>query len=581
MSRNRIRGWLWGAALDALWPARRAAGFDGRFATILRGGTVYDGSGSPGYRADVGIARGRIAAIGDLSGARARDDIEVRGQAIAPGFINTLSWATESIIADPNSESDIRQGVTLEIFGEGLSMGPLNPAMKLELQSRQHDLTFPVDWTTLGEYLEFLERRGVACNVASFVGATTLRIHELGFEHREASAAELARMCDLARAAMREGALGLGSALIYAPASSATTAELTALARAVAEYGGAYFTHLRSETTGWLAAIDEAIEIARAAGCHTEIWHLKAAGAGAWPHWEQAIKRIESARSEGVSLSANMYPYAAGASGLDAAMPPWVQEGGHDAWLARLRDPSLRQRLLADMRQSAPEWESLYAAAGSAEQVLLLGFRDPALRHHTGQTLAAVAAERALSPEECMIELVLEDNSRVNAAFFMMSEANIRRQLVLPWMGICSDAESLSPRGKFLNHRPHPRAYGSFARFLGKYVRDCALLTLPEAIRRVTSMPAQQLRLHDRGSLQLGSFADVVVFDAQRIADHATFEQPHQFATGVSQVFVNGVAVLRDGRTTGARPGRFVRGPGWNQAREHVEASGNLPRAAG
>ncbi len=558
-----------------------AAGVAHDFHTIVRGGSVYDGTGAPPFAADIGIAGGRVAAIGDLTGRKCNDDIDAHGMAVAPGFINTLSWATESLIADPRSESDLRQGVTLEIFGEGLSMGPLTEPMKRDIATRQQDVRFSVEWTTLGEYLEFLERRGIACNVASLVGATTLRIHELGYADRDPTAAELARMCELARAAMREGALGLGSALIYAPAAYAKRSELLALAKAVAEFGGLYVSHVRSESGGLLSAIDEVIDIARSAACHGEIWHLKAAGERNWPLMTQAIARIGAARAEGISLGANMYPYSAAASGLDAAMPPWVQEGGHDAWISRLRNPQLRARLLAEMRDPAPAWESLYAAAGSPEQILLLGFRNPALRHHTGRTLAAVASERGVSPEEAMIDLVIEDNSRVNAAFFMMSEENVQQQLALPWVALCSDAESLAPRGPFLSHHPHPRAYGSFARFLGRYVRDAALVPLSEAIHRITQMPAQRFGLRDRGQLRVGAFADVVVFDPARIADHATFEQPHQFATGVSQVLVNGVAVIRDGRSTGARPGRFVRGPGWYAAQANAGAPLDLPRAAG
>jgi len=576
---------FWGAVFTAVWRRAREGGIANPYAfnLLLRGGLVYDGSGSPPFVADVGIVHDRIVAIGDLAPLRGRQDIDCSGMAVAPGFINMLSWATESLIADPSSESDLRQGVTLEVFGEGVSMGPLNAAMRDDLRLRQGDRRFDVDWTSLGEYLEFLEKRGVSTNVASFVGATSLRIHELGHAARAPTPRELARMCELARQAMREGALGVGSALIYAPAVFAGHAELEALACAAAEYGGGYISHLRSESVRLLEAIDELIAIARVTGQHAEIYHLKAAGAKAWPLLERAIARIEAARAEGLDVSANMYPYVAGASGLDAAMPPWVQADGHSAWLARLRDPALRARLLAEIAAPSPDWESLYAAAGSAENVRLLGFHHPDLRHCTGLTLGEVARRRGQRPEETMIDLVLEDRSRVNVAYFMMDESNVRRQLALPWVSLCSDEESLAPRGAFLRQTPHPRAYGAFARFLGHYVRDERLVELADAIRRLTSLPARNLRLRDRGEIRAGAFADLVVFDPARIADRATWAQPHQFAVGVEHVVVNGQLVLRDGRLTGARPGRFVRGPGWTGAAHPAAAADpvSLPRAAG
>ncbi len=577
---RRLRGLIWGTLWAAAWRGAGDRGPRPEFQTLIRGGTVYDGTGASPRIADLGLAGGRIVAIGDLAGARARDEIDARGLAVAPGFINMLSWATESLLVDPRAESDLRQGVTLEIFGEGVSMGPLTAAMRRALEARQTDYRFHVDWTTLGEYLESLERRGIATNVASFVGATTLRVHEIGYEHRPARPVELQRMCELVRAAMREGALGVGSALIYAPAASAGTEELTALALAAAEYGGSYISHLRSESNSLLESIDEVIAIARATGRHAEIYHFKAAGEANWPDAEHAIARIEAARAEGVDVSANMYPYTAAASGLDACMPPWVQEGGHAAWVQRLREPRVRERVLREMRAAYCGWENLYAAAGSPERVRLLGFRNSELRPLAGRTLAEVAAARGGSPEETLIDLVIEDDSRVTAAFILMSEQNVRRQLALPWMGICSDEEALAPREPFLAHRPHPRAYGSFARFLGHYVRDEGLVPLATAIHRLTGMPAAQLGLRGRGRLAPGYFADVVVFDAARIADHATYDEPQRFATGVEHVLVNGVPVLRDGRVTGARPGRVVRGPGWASRDTHGAAL-DLPRAAG
>lgn len=575
------RGWRFvnGAIWGVVWSGIRSQWGEGvgapRFHTILRGGSVCDGSGAEPFVADIGIARGRIAAIGDLSGDKARDDIDVRELTVAPGFINPLSWATSSLLVDSSAESDIRQGVTLEIFGEGVSMGPLTDAMKHDLAAEQRDYRYDIEWSTLGEYLDFAARRGVAPNIASFVGATTVRKHELGYARRAPNEAELARMRELVRAAMREGALGLGSALIYAPAAWADTAELRALAAAAAEFGGAYSTHLRSESDRLLVALAEALEIARGNRQHLELHHLKAAGRGNWPLLAQALRMIEAARADGCSVAANMYPYDTAASGLDAAMPLWSQEGGHREWLARLRQPQIRARVEQEILAAGADWENFYAAAGSADLVRVLGLRSPALRRYTGWTIADIARERGQRPEAAIVDLVLEDDSRVAAAYTLMSEANIERQLTRPWVSICSDEEALAPRGMFLSHHPHPRAYGSFARFLGRYVREKQLLPLAEAVRRLTSLPAINLKLPDRGRLAPDAWADLVVFDPARVADLASFAEPHQFAHGMQQVFVNGVAVLRDGVMTGARPGCVVRGPGWRQR------GMGLPRAAG
>jgi N-acyl-D-amino-acid deacylase len=482
---------------------------------------------------------------------------------VAPGFINMLSWATESLLEDGRSQSDIRQGVTLEVFGEGWSMGPLTDAMKAEMREQQGDIKFDVAWTTLGEYLEHLERRGVAPNVASFVGATTVRIHELGYADRPPTAAELARMEALVRQAMEEGALGVGSSLIYAPAFYAGTPELIALTRAAGAYGGSYISHIRSEGNRLLEAVDEFLAIAREAGLPAEIYHLKAGGEANWPKMDTVIARIERARAEGLPITADMYTYPAGATGLDAAMPPAVQEGGLDAWVARLTDPAVRRRVAREMRTPTDTWENLFLAAGSPDRVLLVEFRQDSLKHLTGKTLAEVAALRGTSPEETAMDLVVADHSRVGTVYFLMSEDNIRKQLRLPWVSLGSDAGSLATEGVFLESNPHPRAYGNFARVLGRYVRDEQLLSLAEAVRRMTSLPAANLSLRRRGRLAPGYFADVVVFDPAAVQDHATFEQPHQYATGVLHVFVNGARVLADGEHTGALPGRVVRGPGW------------------
>ncbi len=531
---------------------------------VVRGGRIYDGSGRPPWDGGVAIDGGRIVAVGDVGAYRGRDEIDAGGQAVAPGFINVLSWAVESLIEDGRGLSDLRQGVTLEIFGEGWSMGPLNDAMKQEVLDRQSHVRYDVTWTTLGEYLDQLVERGVAVNVASFVGGTSVRIHELGYEDRSPSAEELERMQDLVRRAMEEGALGVGSSLIYAPAFYAGSDELTALARAAGETGGGYISHMRSEGGRLLEAVDELIGIARDAGVHAEIYHLKASGEDNWGKMEEVVAKVETARAEGLAVTADMYTYTAGATGLDAAMPPWVQEGGHDAWVERLRDPAIRERLRREIATPTDEWENLYAAAGSADKLLLLDFKSDALKPLVGKTLAEVAAERGTSAIDTMIDLVVEDDSRVGTAYFLMSEDNVRRQIRLPWVSFGSDAEASAPEGVFLEASTHPRAYGNFARLLGRYVRDEGLIPLEEAIRRLTSLPAENWKLRDRGALEVGHHADVVVFDPATIQDHATFDDPQQFATGVLHVLVNGVPVLRDGEPTGATPGRVVRGPGWS-----------------
>lgn len=530
---------------------------------ILRNGTIYDGTGAAPITGDVGIRGDSIAAVGDLRGARGAEELDVTGLAVAPGFINMLSWATVSLIEDPRSQSDIRQGVTLEVFGEGESMGPVNDAMRAETLRQQGDLRFEMPWTTLGEYLEHLEQRGISPNVASFVGATTVRIHELGETDRPPRAEELARMRALVRQGMEEGALGVGSSLIYAPAFYAKTDELVALAQEAGLYGGMYISHMRSEGNRLLEAVDELLTIARQAGVRAQIYHLKAAGAQNWPKMDDVIAKVEAARAEGLEITADMYTYTAGATGLDAAMPPWVQEGGLREWTRRLRDPAIRRRVAAEMRTPTDAWESLYLLTGSPERVLLVAFRQDSLKYLTGKSLAEVAAMRGTSPEETAMDLVVQDDSRVGTVYFLMSEENIKKQLTLPWLMFDSDAGSMAPEGVFLKSNPHPRAYGNFARLLGKYVREEQVLPLEEAVRKLTSLPASTLRIRRRGTLAPGYHADLAIFDPATIIDHATFAEPHQYATGMVHVFVNGVQVLRDGEHTGATPGRVVRGPGW------------------
>ena len=530
---------------------------------VIRGGTVFDGTGSPGVVADVAVNGDRIAAVGDLSSSSGHIEVDGTGLAVAPGFINMLSWATESLIADGFSQSNIRQGVTLEVFGEGLSMGPLSDSMKVLARERQGDIRYDIEWTTLGEYLEYLEWKGVTPNVASFVGASTVRIHEIGFENRPPTALELDRMRALVREAMEEGALGVGSSLIYAPAFYARTDELIALAEVAGRYGGMYISHIRSEGNALLASVDELITIAREANVPAEIYHLKQAGTENWTKLDAVIERVEAARAAGLRITADMYTYTAGATGLDAAMPPWVQEGGLQEWRRRLQDAAIRERVLREMRTHTDEWESLYLLSGSADRVLLVGFKQDSLKHLTGKSLAEVAAMRGSSPEETAMDLVVQDDSRVSVVYFLMSEDNVRRQIALPWMSFGSDAASLAPEGVFLRSNPHPRAYGTFARLLGRYVRDEGLIPLEESVRKLTTLPAANLGIRERGTLQPGFFADIVVFDPATIADHATFEDPHRYSTGVHHVFVNGVQVLRDGEHTGEQPGRVVRGPGW------------------
>ncbi|MDH4108570.1 MAG: D-aminoacylase [Gammaproteobacteria bacterium] len=552
------------AAMPALWlPACGGPGAAGDYDVILRDGTIYDGLGGDPYVGDLAIDDGRIVAIGDLADKRGTAELDVDGLAVAPGFINMLSWATVSLIEDGRGMSDIMQGVTLEVMGEGESMGPLNEAMKAELEENQGEIRYDVDWTTLGEYLDRLVERGISPNVASYIGAGTVRIHEVGYENRRATPEELARMQDLVREAMREGALGVGSSLIYAPDNFADTEELTALVSAAAEFGGAYISHLRSEGDRLEEAVQELIKIASVTGAPAEIYHLKASGRANWHKLEKVFDLVEAARAAGLRISADMYTYPAGSTGLNATMPLWVQADGHDAWVERLRDPGVRAQVADEMRRTDVDWENFYTQAGP-EGILLIGFRNPELRRYVGKTLAEVAEERGTDPAITAMDLVVEDNSRVDAVFFLMSEENVRRKIQRSWVSFGSDAGALAAEGKFLLSSNHPRAYGNFARVLGRYARDEGLIPLREAIRRLTSQPAFNLGIRERGSLTEGYHADVVVFDPERVGDLATFEQPHQYATGMVHVFVNGQQVLRNGEHTGATPGQVVRGPGWS-----------------
>jgi len=547
-----------GVALGCAQPAN--------YDVIIRGGTIYDGSGGAPVVGDVAINGDVIADVGEIQPAKGTLEVDATGLAVAPGFVNMMCHSESSLIQDGRSQSDIRQGVTLEVMGEGMSMGPLTEKTKQLLQQRRSDVQFDIEWTTLGEYLEYLQRRGVSPNVASFIGAATPRMNVIGFDDRPPTPQELDEMTSMVREAMEEGALGVASALIYPPGKFADTGELIALVKAAAPYGGMYISHMRSEGDTLIQALGEFLDIASEAGVRAEIYHLKASGESNWPKMDELIARVEQARASGMQITADMYTYTAGSTGLISALPAWVQDGGYSKAIERLRDPAIRKRLAREMNQPSDEWENLYLISGGASGILLVSFSSDELKPLTGKTVAEVAEMRGTSPEETIMDLVVEDQGRVGAVFFMMTEDNVRKQIALPWVSFCSDSASLAPEGVFLKSSTHPRAYGSFARLLGKYVRDEKVIPLTEAIRKLTSLPAETIRADRRGRLEPGYFADVVVFDPATIQDHATYEKPHQYATGMQHVFVNGVQVLKDGEHTGATPGRVVRGPGWKES---------------
>ena len=529
---------------------------------ILRGGDLYDGSGGSPRMADIAIQGDSIIAIGDLSKARGRAEINARGLAVAPGFINMMSQAGLGLIVDGKAQSDIRQGITLEVLGEGESMGPLSARMKRDLAKGLGELAQDVEWTTLDEYLRFLEKRGVTPNVASFIGAATPRIHVIGYDDRPPTEEELGLMQKLVGQAMEEGALGVASALIYPPGSFAKTEELVALAKVAAQYGGLYISHMRSEGDEIIPATDEFLRIVREAGIRGEIFHLKTGGRDNWAKMDQVIGIVEKARAEGLEVTADAYPYPAGMAGLMASFPPWIQDGGVEAAIKKMKDPATRQRIIQEMRKPSKGWESLYLQCGSPDRILLIAFNDESLKSLTGKTLAQIAEIRGKSPEETAMDLLIEDNGQVQAIYFSQSEENLKKTLPLPWLSFCTDEAAYAPEGVFLESGAHPRAYGTYPRILGKYVRDEKLMSLPEAIRKMSALPAETLRIERRGRLQTGYFADIVVFDPDKVKDQATFENPHQYAMGIVHVLVNGVPVLQDGEYTGAKPGRAVRGPG-------------------
>lgn len=530
--------------------------------TIIRNGLMYDGNGGSPFKADIAINQDTIAFIGDLSKETARHEIDAKGMAVSPGFINMLSWSPVSLIEDGRSQGELREGVTLEVFGEGETMGPLNAKMKKDMQDDQPMIKYKVDWTGFGEYMQYLEKKGISCNIASYVGATTIRTNVIGEENRDPTPAELDSMKALVKQAMLEGALGVGSSLIYPPAFFAKTNELIELCKAAAPYGGGYISHMRSEGNKLYEAVEELITIAKEAKVHGEIYHLKAAGINNWPKMDSVIRRVERARKEGIDIAANMYTYTAGATGMTAAFPPSLQDGGFGKLWKRLQVPAIRARMKKAMKTNAAGWENLYYGAGSADKVLLLGFRRDSLFKYAGKSLAEVARIRNTSPEDAAIDLIIQDSSRVEVAYFLMSEENVKKQLVLPWVSFGSDAASMATEGKFIKQSSHPRAYGNFTRVIGHYSRDEKVITLEKAIQKLAKVAATHLHIRKRGELKLGNYADILVFDPAKMEDHATYEKPHQYSTGMIHVWVNGILVLKDGEHTNAKPGRFVKGEG-------------------
>jgi N-acyl-D-amino-acid deacylase len=527
------------------------------YEVLIRNGQIIDGSGSPAFPGDIGIRADTIAAIGDLKKAKGRTEIDAAGMTVAPGFINMLSWAVESLIEDGRSQGDIRQGVTLEVLGEGDSWGPWNESMKKEMKASQGDIRYDIIWTTLGEYLEYLESKGVSTNIASFVGTSTVRIHVVGYDDRPPTGEELDSMRLLVRQAMEEGAIGVSSALEYVPASFASPEELIELCKVAAEYDGMYISHLRNEDFQFLEAIDELLKVAKEANIRSEIYHFKQVGKTNWYKLDEAVAKIDSARAAGLYITADMYNYVASSTGFDIIMPEWVQEGGFEKLVERLRDPEVRKTVGQDIINT------IMKKQGSPEKVLVVGFDTDSLKYLQGKTLAEIAVIRGTSPEETVMDLVIDDGSRCSVVYFSMSEDNLKKEMALPWMSFCSDGKSMAPEGVFLKSATHPRAYGNFARLLGKYVRDEKVIPLEDAIYKLTTLPATNMKIEKRGALKVGFYADVVVFDLAKVQDHSTFQDSHQYSTGMSHVFVNGVQVLKDGEHTGATPGRVVRGPGW------------------
>ena len=534
-----------------------------KFDTIIRNGMIYDGNGGTPFNGDIAINNDTIAFIGDLSKEAAKNEVDAKGMSVSPGFINMLSWSPVSLIEDGRSQGEIREGVTLEVFGEGESMGPLNAKMKKDMQDDQPLFKYKVDWNTLGEYMQSMEKRGISCNIASYAGATTIRTNVIGEDNRDPTPAELVTMKALVKQAMEEGALGVGTSLIYPPAFFAKTNELIELCKSASAYGGGYISHMRSEGNKLNEAVEELITIAKEANIHGEIYHLKAAGISNWGKMDSVIRRVERARKEGIDIAANMYTYTAGATGMTAAFPPSLQDGGFGKLWKRLQDPAIRAEMKKAMKTNTSDWENLYYGAGSADKVLLLGFRRDSLFKYAGKSLAEVAKMRNTTPEDAAIDLIIQDSSRVEVAYFLMSEENVKKQLALPWVSFGSDAASMSTEGNFLKQSSHPRAYGNFTRVIGHYSRDEKVIPLEKAVQKLAKLAATNLHIQKRGELKMGNYADILVFDPATVNDKATYENPHQYSTGILHVWVNGIQVLKNGEHTNAKPGRFVKGPGY------------------
>ena len=532
--------------------------------TIIRNGMIYDGNGGVPYKGDIAINADTIVAIGDLKDFSAKNEIEANGKAIAPGFINMMGHSEEALFQDGRSQSDLRQGVTTEIFGE-FSMGPLNAKMKEQLQKGQGDIKYKVNWNTLGEYMNVLEKKGVSCNIASFVGTGTIRQYVIGEDNKDPDAQQLDSMKLLVDQAMKEGALGVTNALIYPPDFFAKTNELIALSKEAAKYGGMYTSHMRSEGNKLLEAVEELITISKEANIPAEIFHLKAAGKNNWNKMDSLIRIVDEARKKGLNITADMYTYIAGATGMTSAFPPTLQDGGFGKLWQRLHDPAIRKQMIQAMNTDAKDWENLYYGSDGADHVLMLSFKQDSLKKYTGKTLAEVAKLRGTSPEETAMDLIIQDSTRVGVAYFMINEDNVKKEIALPWVSFGSDEASYTNEGVFLKSNAHPRAYGNFVRVLGKYSRDEKTIPLQEAVYKLAKLPCTNLKIAKRGELKVGNYADVVIFDPAKVTDHATFDKPHQYATGIMHVFVNGGQVIKNGDHTNAKPGRFLKGPGYKK----------------
>ncbi|MDB5279847.1 MAG: aminoacylase [Ferruginibacter sp.] len=535
-----------------------------KYDTIIRNAMIYDGNGGAPYKGDIAVNADTIAAMGDLSKSKASEERDAKGMAVAPGFSNMMGHSEESLFQDSRALSDVKQGVTMEVFGES-SFAPLNATMKRQAQEGQGDVKYTVSWNTLGEYMNTLEKKGIAVNISSFVGTGTVRQNIIGEGNVAPTAQQLDSMKMLVRQAMEEGALGVTNALIYPPDFFAKTDELIALSKEAAKYGGTYSSHMRSEGNRLVEAVNEIITIGKEANIPVHIYHLKAAGKNNWNKMDSVIKMVNDARANGLQISADMYTYLAGATGLTSSFPPTLQDGGFGKLWERLHDVAIRKQMAAAMNTNAAGWENLYYGCGGADHVLLLSFKQDSLKKYTGKTLAEVAKLQGKSPEATAMDLIISDSTRVGVAYFLMTEDNVKKQVALPWVSFGSDEGSYAPEGVFLKSQPHPRAYGNFARVLGHYSRDEKVLTLQQAIYQLAKLPIETLKIKKRGELKVGNYADIIIFDPAKVNDLATYDKPQQFATGMIDVLVNGKLILKDGDPTNATPGQFVKGPGYSK----------------